>query len=240
MKLNNKANNPLIAVRYLLKGLAFVQHPQLRPFVLLPLISNLLLYSIALVLGYLYINQVIQQFIPQGLLWLAWFLYPVFFASFFVLGFFSFTVLANIIAAPFYDKLAARTINVVYPTYCSDNNETAITAVMVAEFKRLRYILMRVLPLAVVSIIPVLTIIAPILWALFGAWIIALEYMAYPLENRSILFTEQQQLLKSVPIGALSFGGLTLLGLSIPILNIVIAPAAVIGATLYLHDYVQE
>jgi CysZ protein len=34
----------------------------------------------------------------------------------------------------------------------------------------------------------------------------------------------------------LSFGGVTMLGLTLPVLNIIIAPAAVIGATLYLHE----
>ncbi|HIF53931.1 MAG TPA: sulfate transporter CysZ, partial [Methylococcaceae bacterium] len=33
----------------------------------------------------------------------------------------------------------------------------------------------------------------------------------------------------------LSFGGLTLLGLSIPVLNLIVAPVAVIAATIYLY-----
>jgi CysZ protein len=32
-----------------------------------------------------------------------------------------------------------------------------------------------------------------------------------------------------------SFGGLTLLGLSIPVLNLIVAPVAVIAATIYLY-----
>ncbi len=74
------------------------------------------------------------------------------------------------------------------------------------------------------------------LWALFGAWGMALEYLAYPLENQGVLFSEQKELVKSVRLGALSFGGLAVLGLTIPILNIIVAPAAVIGATLYFNE----
>ena len=55
-----------------------------------------------------------------------------------------------------------------------------------------------------------------------------LEYMAYPLENEGLLFSEQKQLLKSVRLGAISFGGLAVLGLTIPVLNLIVAPAAVI------------
>jgi CysZ protein len=86
------------------------------------------------------------------------------------------------------------------------------------------------------SVIPGINVLAPFLWALFGAWGMALEYLAYPLENQGVLFSEQKELVKSVRLGALSFGGLAVLGLTIPVLNIIVAPAAVIGATLYLHE----
>jgi CysZ protein len=60
--------------------------------------------------------------------------------------------------------------------------------------------------------------------------------MAYSLEQRGILFDEQHQLVKQARFGVLGFGGVTLFALSIPVINIIIAPAAVIGATLYLQD----
>jgi len=68
----------------------------------------------------------------------------------------------------------------------------------------------------------------------------ALEYMAYPLENQGVLFSEQKNLVKSVRLGALSFGGLAVLGLTVPVLNIIIAPAAVIGATLYFNEIKRD
>jgi CysZ protein len=68
----------------------------------------------------------------------------------------------------------------------------------------------------------------------------ALEYLAYPLENQGVLFSEQKNLVKSVRLGALSFGGLAVLGLTIPVLNIIVAPAAVIGATLYFNEIKRD
>jgi CysZ protein len=38
----------------------------------------------------------------------------------------------------------------------------------------------------------------------------------------------------------LGFGGITMAGLTLPLLNIVVAPAAVIGATIYLHEVKQD
>jgi CysZ protein len=38
-------------------------------------------------------------------------------------------------------------------------------------------------------------------------------------------------------ISALSFGGFVTLGLSIPLINIIVAPVAIIAATLYTHAH---
>jgi CysZ protein len=35
---------------------------------------------------------------------------------------------------------------------------------------------------------------------------------------------------------ALGFSGVAAMGLTIPVLNIIVAPAAVIGATIYVHE----
>ena len=51
-----------------------------------------------------------------------------------------------------------------------------------------------------------------------------------------MLFAEQKRLLKSVRLGALNFGGVTLSGLTLPLLNVIVAPAAVIGATIYFNE----
>jgi len=121
-----------------------------------------------------------------------------------------------------------------------DGKEQALPQVVSAEVKRAIYLFTRAIPLVIISFIPGLNVLAPFLWALFGAWGMALEYCAYPLENAGLLFTDQQQLLKSVRFGALSFGAAAALGLTIPVLNILIAPAAVIGATLYVNDMKQD
>ncbi|MDP2904032.1 MAG: sulfate transporter CysZ [Methylovulum sp.] len=238
MILTKKGNNPAVAVGYFLKGLKLLASPELRSFLMIPILINLVLYSVALTLGYYYMNDLINSFIPGWLQWLDWILWPLFFICFFIAGFFTFTVMANMIAAPFYGKLAAKTLAVI-TGQASTTVEQPIAKVMAAEFKRVAYLAGRALPLLVLFIIPGLNVIAPFLWALFGAWGMALEYMAYPLENEGVLFAEQKLLAKEIRLGALSFGGLTMIGLTLPILNIVVAPAAVIGATVYIHDIKQ-
>lgn len=235
MQFDKKGNNPVLAVSFLFKGLNLLGRPELRKFIIIPMLINVVLYSAALILGYFYISDLIDQFIPGWLSWLSWILWPLFFISFFIVGFFTFTVLANILSAPFYGKLSAKTLAMVKGQAVA-TDEQPLVKVLVAETKRLGYLVTRAFPLLILSIIPGINVVAPLLWALFGAWGMALEYLAYPLENQGVLFSEQKELVKSVRLGALSFGGLAVLGLTIPVLNIIVAPAAVIGATLYFNE----
>jgi CysZ protein len=231
-------NNPVKTVSYFFKGLGMLGNKQLRPYIIFPLLVNLILYAIVFELAYYYVDDLISQLIPAWLHWLNWIIWPLFFISFILISYFTFTVLANIISAPFYDKLSAKTLCVITGQDLSIT-ESSWLKVMKAELKRVAYIGSRSLLLLIVSIIPGVNLIAPVLWAVFGAWSMAMEYVAYPMENEGILFDDQKKLLKKHPIGTLSYGGITMLGLTIPLLNIFVAPASVIGATIYFHEMRQ-
>ncbi len=236
IEFNKKAGlNPLLALQSLIKGSGLLWHQQLRKYILIPMTVNLILFSSMLYLGYHHVGTLIAQFIPDWLQWLDWLIYPLFFISFFIAGFFTFTLVANLIASPFYGGLAAKTLHILNGQ-SGEIHEQPILSVLGSELKRMGYLLSRAIPIAIISIIPGVNLIAPILWGLFGAWGISMEYFAYTLENEGALFSEQRQALKSIRIGALSFGGLILLGLMIPVLNIIIPPIAVISATIYRRN----
>lgn len=229
----------LSAMTSLLRGVKLLTTPALRPFVLIPIFINLILYSTALILGYFYLTHLVVLLIPNSLHWLTWLIYPLFFVSFCVIGFFTFSLLANLIAAPFYAKLAAKTL-VVTGIFVSEIEEPSIRQVWFAELQRLRYSMTHTLPLLILFVIPVVNLIAPLLWFGFSAWCVALELFGYAQENRGVLFQEQQMQLKTMKLHAMSFGSLVMLGQSLPILNILITPAAVIAATLHLHNTTSE
>lgn len=227
--------NPAFAIHCFFKGLALLPHKSLRKYLLIPVLINLVLYSSVLGLGYYFVAGWIESLIPTWLSWLEWFLWPVFFLSFFIIGFFSFTMVANIIASPFYSQLANKTIEVLSGKP-SGIEEQPVATVVWSEVKRLGYIVTRMLPLLLLFIIPGVNLLAPIIWALFGAWSMSMEYMAYPLENKGLLFKEQKEALKAARLASLSYGGITVLGLSIPVVNLLISPAAVIGAAVYAFE----
>lgn len=231
-----KLNNPLYALRCLWQGLMLLPQPTLRRFVLIPLAINFLLYAGAFALASYYFANFLAWLIPSWLDWLEWLLWPLFGLAFILITFFSFTLVANLLASPFYDKLAERTeelLTGVAPQPPETSLTRAVMREMGAELRRLWYFVTRAIPLAIVSVIPGLNLAAPFLWLLFNAWFMGLEYTAYPLANHDILFPEQRRLLARARLGNLTLGGVVLFGIGVPLLNILVPPAAVIAATVY-------
>lgn len=232
----NHGNNPLFALNCLLQGIKMLPHPALRKYLLIPLFINIVLYTGAFVLGYHSVSALIHQFIPDWLSWLSWILWPLFFVSFLVVGFFTFTLLANLIAAPYYSQLSAKVLQIVTGQPDQAVTEAPWDKIFLGELRRIGYLLARILPLLLLFVIPVVNLIAPVVWALFAAWGVAMEFMAYPLECRGLPFPEQKHFLQQTRLGSLCFGGVIGVALTLPLVNLLIGQAAVIAATLYVHQ----
>lgn len=234
-----KLNNLHLSAACLLRGLRMLAKPGVRHLVGIPLLINLVLYGMALAGGIYYFSAFVDWLVPAWLDFLRWLLWPLFGLSFLIIVYFTFTMLANLVGAPFYGRLAENTI-VLLKGRSAPVAEVSLGKALVSdslsEAKRLLYFLTRAVPLLILFLIPGLNLIAPLLWLAFSAWFLALEYMAYPLEVHGYRFDEQRRIARKLPFGVLSFGGLVTLGLTIPVLNVLMPPAAVIGATLYLLE----
>ncbi len=231
-----KLNNPVYALRCLGQGVTLLKRPELRRFIVIPLLINLILFAGALGLTGYFFADFLEWLIPDWLDWLRWLLWPVFGLAFILMTFFTFTLVANLLAAPFYDRLAERTEELITggPSRVGDEPfAKVVVKEMGAELRRLLYFVLRVIPLAILSVIPGINLVAPFLWMLFNAWFLGLEYTAYPLANHGVLFPEQRQLLRKARLGSLTLGGVVMFGVGVPVLNIVVPPAAVIAATIY-------
>ncbi|MCP5459961.1 MAG: EI24 domain-containing protein, partial [Gammaproteobacteria bacterium] len=79
------------------------------------------------------------------------------------------------------------------------------------------------------------------LWLAFSIWMLALQYADYPMSNHGLRFREQRRLLSQRRMLALGFGSAVLLMTLVPILNFLVMPAAVIGATLmWVEQFPQQ
>ena len=227
--------------QYLGEGLKLVLSPGLRLFVLLPLGINLILFCGLIWLAVHQFELWVDAFmpaLPEWLGFLSYILWPLFVALVVLIVFFSFTMIANIIAAPFNGFLSEKVEAVIRGVDESPPFSWAELAAMVPrtfarEARKLGYMLPRMLGLFILSFIPVVNLIAAPLWLLFGVWMMAIQYIDYPADNHKLGWNEMLVWLKSKRLRSLSFGGIVYAALLIPGVNLLMMPAAVAGATLF-------
>ncbi|MET0378590.1 MAG: sulfate transporter CysZ, partial [Spongiibacteraceae bacterium] len=81
---------------------------------------------------------------------------------------------------------------------------------------------------------------APVLWFGLGTWMMALQYGDYPMDNHRYSLAQVKQELRREPLTSLGFGAAVMLGSMVPVLNFLIMPAAVCGATIYWVERLQD
>lgn len=237
---------------YIRIGWQLMHTPGLRRFIWMPLLINLLVFG---VLGYWLISwasnwldswsvfeNLADVWIVQALeTLLRWLLALVLLFS---MGYL-FTLLANLIGAPFNGLLAERveahlTGQLSSPAPGWLQVLKSVPRLMGSELAKLIYLFVFLLPLLILQFIPVLNLIAPVLLFMFGAWMFALEYLDYPMGNHGALFRDVRKLLRSRRRIAFGFGtGVALLS-TVPIVNLFIMPVAVAGATALYVDHLKD
>jgi len=226
---------------YLGAGLRLILRPGLRLFVLLPLTVNLLLFIGLSVLAFQQFGYWVEALMPTLPAWLGfleYLLWPLFVVLVLLILFFGFTLLANLIAAPFNGFLAEKVESVVRghdaaPPFHWRELLAMIPRTLGRELRKLGYFLPRALGLLVLSLIPGLNLIAAPLWLLLGVWMMAVQYIDYPADNHKLGWDEMLAWLRAKRWQSLGFGAATYAALLVPGLNILLMPAAVAGATVF-------
>ena len=224
----------LAGLRYPFQGLGLIGKPGIRPLVVIPLLLNLLLFALGIALAVNYIGAALEDLLPQWLDWLRWLLWPLFVIAVLAVVFFGFTLVANLLGAPFNGPLAARIEARLTGSPAPDSGlswqREALVAVL-NELRKLRYLALRALPLLLLFLIPGLNLAAPLLWLAFGAWMLALDYADAPMGNHGMGFRDARQRLRQRLPLALGFGTGMLVLTLVPVLNFIAMPAGVAGAT---------
>ncbi|MGB0721168.1 MAG: sulfate transporter CysZ [Gammaproteobacteria bacterium] len=239
---------PFAGAGYLFKGLSLIMQPGLRRFVLIPLLINIVIFGGLGWLAYVLFADLMQDltdYLPDWLDWLEWLLWPLAVAAFLLVVFYTFSLLANIIAAPFNSLLAEKTELLLTGQPLEDGSSLAdvlksVLPMIAAEIGKLMYFVVRAIPLLILSFIPVLNVAAPVLWFLFSAWMLALEYMDYPMGNHNLLFKDIRARVQTRRMTGLGFGAMTTLFTMIPVLNFIAMPTAVCGATALWVDRFKD
>lgn len=248
MAYTQKTAKKVNGIHYFAQGWQLISRPGIRRFVILPLLVNILLMGGAFWWLFNRIGDWVPQLmshIPDWLQWLSYLLWPVMVISVLLVFSYLFSTLANFIAAPFNGLLAEQLEASLTGKSLPDTGIMGIVKdlprIMAREWRKLAYYLPRALVLLLLYVIPGIgQTLAPVLWFLFSAWMLSIQYCDYPFDNHKVSFQHMRSALRQNKVDNLQFGALVSLFTMIPFLNLVIMPVAVCGATAMWVDRYRD
>lgn len=221
---------------YFVQGLGLLVRPGIKRFVLIPLGINLLVFGVAIYVGIRQFGhwlELMESNLPAWLSWIDWLIWPLFIAFLVLVVFYTFGWVANLIAAPFNGLLAEKVERLLTGRPIEQESDRGrfwaeLLPSLLDEWGKLAYALLWTIPFLVLLLVPV---IGPILWFIYTAWMLAVEYSDYPLGNHGLRFREIRQRLRERLALSLGFGAAVAGFSMLPGLNVLLMPAAVAGAT---------
>jgi CysZ protein len=233
-------------MHYFFTGLSLINTKGLRRFVLIPLSINLVLFAIAF---FYLLTQVsswvdtILSFIPQWLDFLEYLLWPFLVITVVLSMAFTFTMVANFIAAPFNallsEKVELHLTGQALPEQGFSAFMADVPRMLKREWTKFIYCVPRALVFLLVFFL--LPVIGQVVWFLFTSWMMAIQYCDYPYDNHKISFANMRSQLRGDLTGSYSFGITVSIASMVPFLNLLVMPVAVCGATaMWVDRYKQS
>jgi CysZ protein len=227
------------------RGFRLIRQPGIRVYAVMPLIINSVLFASLIWFGYDQFSPMVDKMMSnvpailgflRGIIWL---IITTFTA---IIVFFTFTPIANIVAAPF-NALLSEKIETRLSGKSINSNSSFIKMVrasVLSQLRKLVYILFWSAVLLLISLIPLINFAAPFLWVIFGSWMLSLEYLDYPMGNHELDFKQEKQILAARKGLALGYGSSVMVLTSIPLLNFIVMPVAVAGATVLWVEQLES
>jgi len=100
------------------------------------------------------------------------------------------------------------------------------------ECRKIVYYLPRLIGLLLLTLIPVVNLVASPLLLVFGVWMMAVQYIDYQADNDQVGFIDMLRWMRSRRSLSLGFGLPVYIGMLIPLVNLLVMPSAVAGSTL--------
>ncbi|NGZ06293.1 MAG: sulfate transporter CysZ [Magnetococcales bacterium] len=221
---------------YLFTGLKLLTNPGLRNFIIAPVLIGTLLFATGTWIAAHYVlvwSEWLNSQLPGWLQWMEWILIPLLFLSAGTLLFSTLGSLANLIGAPF-NALLAQQIEIHLtgaPAPQTTSFMETLFPTIRSEIQKIFYYLARAIPLLLLFVVPVANVAAPFLWTLFSCWMNAFQYTDFPMGNNNLYDKEILANLREKRLLSIGFGAATLVMTLIPVVNFLVMPAAVAGAT---------
>jgi CysZ protein len=239
----------LAGFQYFLRGVKLITLPGLRRFVLIPLIINVLVFTAAILFGTGQFRDLLEWLLPAGdSLWIelartvSWIIFS---AVVFLIVFFTFTIVANLLGAPFNGLLSEKIENSLAGDSHGDTGGirallASILPSILSELRKIGYFLIFGAAVLILTLLPILNMISPLIWGIFTSWMLALEYIAYPMENNNIYFSRARARLKGSRAITFGFGLAVMFATLIPVVNFAVMPSAIAGATVMWVERLKQ
>ncbi|HBY85072.1 MAG TPA: sulfate transporter CysZ, partial [Colwellia sp.] len=211
---------------YFFKGFSLIRQKGIRRFVFIPLAINALLFSFAFYFVYLELNTYMDSmmsWLPSWLDWLSVVLWPLAVLTILVVFSFIFSTVANWLAAPFNGLLSEKMEAILSGNEAPKGSMLDIVKdiprTLSREWQKLAYYLPRAIGFFIIMWL--LPVVGQVIWFLFIAWMMAIQYKDYPFDNHKVPFATMKQMLKQKQGISYSFGITVALFSMIPIVNLV-------------------
>lgn len=225
----------------LFTGIRLLTTKGIRRFALVPVLINIVIFCSAIYVASKQFDQLMERllgsisWLPN---WLAsgieWILWPLFAIMILIAIYYSFTLLANLIAAPF-NALLAKKVEQHLRNDAKFEDEAAVLPLVArtlsSEIKKYLHMFKWLIALLILTFIPGLNVLAPFAWAIYGAWMLAIEYADYTMGNHGMFFKEELQVLRKNRMASLGLGSASMLMTMIPFINLIAMPASVAAGT---------
>lgn len=231
----------LQGISFAFSGFSLIIQKGIRPFVVVPLLINIVVFSFGIWFASSQFTGLMEKmlgWLPSWLSWLEYLLWPLFAALIFIAVYYTFTIVANLLAAPFNSLLAERVEQKIngLPVPEFQGYKALVGTIgktILSEGRKVLYMLKWLPVLIIISIIPVVNFIAPFAWAAYGAWMLSLQYTDFAMGNHEIYVKQELELLRKNRSVALGFGGTLTILMMIPVVNFLVMPVGVAGGTAF-------
>ena len=231
VRLGSGVRGFFVGVGAVLKGLSrLIREKSLRGLAITPLLISVVVYGLALVFAGFYVDDLVAELWTKpesGYMLYVWYvLVPVVYLALVVVLALMFVSFAGVVSGPFYEKMVTQ----VLASHGIESADPGIIKGSVYEISRSLVFVVPAVLCAMLGLIPVLGIPFIVVGTLIG-WV-GLASMAM---NPTLVATKhslRQQVRYPVQSLAVMLGIGTVLGVSlmVPVLGLVVLPAAVIGA----------
>lgn len=228
---------------YLIRGAKLLLAPGYKRFILIPILSNIILFALTISLLIGYVSGLMESYLSWLPDWewlqivhtFIWLIFGVLVAFLYSL---TFTAITNLIAAPFNGFLSekiqqAKTLKPLPP----ESIGSIIKRTIAREFQKLLYFagigICIYFGLLILGFIPLLNLLAPVIAISWACWVLALQYVDYAADNNQREFKQLRMWCGEKRMPTLVFGATVFVCTLIPIVNILVMSAAVAGGTLY-------